>query len=491
MVLAAGILLMVALGAFLVIGKMRSHFNIRELPKRLGIDIQQEANGVTFSHALGAHSQFKIHASKVVQLKNDHALLHDVKIELYGDDGSRVDRIEGDEFEYDTKNETATATGPVEITLMRPGTAPSIAPKASADNVVNGKAVAKPLASAAETAASGEVHVKTSGLSFDQKTGMVKTDQRVDFAMTQGSGTAMGATYNSQLGFLVLDHAVELTTDRGGKPVQIHAQHAEFERQDMECDLHTASAAYQGGNATAGDARVLFRADGSVTKLDATSGFALVTATGGHIAAPTGSLDFDEHNQPHHGHMEGGVQMDSVNGGRQIHGTSPATDLEFTAQGELRHAHLERGVEMHSEDMTETAANAKSGPVPMRVSRTWHSQIADVDFREVQRGQVEPSAIHGAGGVVITDQSQRGTAAPVPSKFAADEVSGEFALGSVLTSMSGIGHASITETTATGALQTANGDRLDAHFLASSSSPVSAKGGLGNTAQIQSAVLDT
>ena len=106
-----------------------------ELPKRLGIDIQQEANGVTLSHALGAHSQYKIHASKEVQLKNNRAMLHDVKIELYGEDGSRVDRIEGDEFEYDQKTETATAAGPVEITLMRPGVAPAIAPKATPGKV--------------------------------------------------------------------------------------------------------------------------------------------------------------------------------------------------------------------------------------------------------------------------------------------------------------------------------------------------------------------
>ena len=98
LVLAAGVLLVAALGVFLVVAKYRRQFNVRELPKRLGIDIQQEANGVTYSHALGSHSQFKIHASKVVELKNNHALLHDVKIELYGADGSRLDRIEGDEF---------------------------------------------------------------------------------------------------------------------------------------------------------------------------------------------------------------------------------------------------------------------------------------------------------------------------------------------------------------------------------------------------------
>ena len=69
LVLAAGVLLLVALGVFLAVGKWKNPFNVRDLPKRLGIEIQQEANGVTYTQALGAHSLFKIHASKVVQLK--------------------------------------------------------------------------------------------------------------------------------------------------------------------------------------------------------------------------------------------------------------------------------------------------------------------------------------------------------------------------------------------------------------------------------------
>src|SRR5258708_3457768 len=98
MVLAAGVLLLVALGVFLAVAKFRNPFNLKELPKRLGVDIQQEANGVTYSHSLGAHSQYKIHASKEVQLKQGIVQLHDVKIELFGEDGSRVGRISGDEF---------------------------------------------------------------------------------------------------------------------------------------------------------------------------------------------------------------------------------------------------------------------------------------------------------------------------------------------------------------------------------------------------------
>jgi len=475
LVLVAGGLLIGALVIFLAIGKWKSPFNRRDLPQRLGIEIQQEANGVTYTQARAGHTLFKIHASKVVQLKQGSAMLHDVKIELYGEDGSRVDRIEGAEFEYDKQAGTAKAAGPVEITLMRPGVAPAVAPKAAPQSVGS---KASPLTSAAETVARGEIHIKTSGLTFDQKSGIATTNALVNFSITQGSGSAMGATYDSQQGFLVLDRAVELKTIRGHETVQLHSQHAEFERGDQLCRMHAATANYQGGEATAGDAKILFRDDGSTERLDATSGFALTTATGGHITAPTGQMEFDDHNQPRHGRLEGGVAMDSasdVNGHhRQLHGTSPTAELEFAAGGKLHLAHLERGVAMDSEE-----TNASAGT---RSSRHWRSPVADVEFHDAGHGKLEPHTMRGLGGVVVTGESRRGQGAVVPSRLAADEVTGTFVAGSVLTTVNGTGHAIIDETAANGTRQTTSGDRIEAHFA------VSAQKNSGESA-IQSATV--
>ena len=433
--------MLVSLVVFLALGKWKNPFNRRDLPKRLGIEIQQEANGVTYTQAHGGRTIFKIHASKVVQLKQGNALLHDVKIELYGEDGDRVDRIEGGEFEYDQQAGTAIAAGPVEITVMRPGVAPAIAPKATPARAVTGKPKSAPVASVADAASRGEIHVKTSGLTFDQKSGVATTSQHVDFSMAQGAGSSMGATYDSQKGLLVLDRTVELNTQRGAETVQIHAQHAEFERESQVCLLHTATANYRGGEAKAGDAKILFRQDGSAVRLDAMNGFNMATATGGHVSAPTGHMDFDEHNQPRHGYMEGGVAMDSMSesGGRrrQMQGTAPTAELEFNAKGKLRHAHLERGVAMDSQEQGESAGQAQ------RLSRHWRSPIADLDFRDSSHGQTELAAVHGTSGAVVTGESQRGKGAVSPSRLSADEVTGNFGPASVLTAMNGVGHASI------------------------------------------------
>ena len=487
--LVAGALLLVSLVVFLAVGKWKNPFNRRDLPQRLGIEIQQEANGVTYTQAHGGRTIFKIHASKVVQLKKGNALLHDVKIELYGADGNRVDRIEGGEFEYDQQAGTAVAAGPVEITLMRPGVAPAIAPKATPARAVSGKVKSAPVASAAEAAARGEIHVKTSGLTFDQKSGVATTSQHVDFSMVQGAGSSMGATYDSQKGMLVLDRAVELTTRRGAETVLIHAQHAEFERESQVCLLHTAIANYRGGEAKAGDAKILFREDGSAVRLDAMNGFNMVTATGGHVSAPAGHMDFDEHNQPRHGHMEGGVAMDSTSesGGRlrQMQGTAPTAELEFNVQGKLRRAHLERGVAMDSQESSERQSELAGQA--QRLSRHWRSPVADLDFRDSNRGQTELTAVHGTSGVVVTGESQRGKGAVSPSRLSADEVTGNFGLGSALTAMNGVGHASIEEITETGTRQTTSGDRVEAHFAAPAPS---VQHGTEGEAQIQSATVE-
>ena len=491
LVLAAGVVLVAALAIILAKSKLKNAFNLKELPQKLGLNVTADATGFTFDHSMGGHSRYRIHASKASQFKDNHAILHDVKIELYGEDGSRVDRIEGAEFDYDVKGNMAKATGPVEITIMRPGVAPVILPKAS---TASAEKKPTPIASAAETAERGQIHVKTSGLVFDTKSGVAITNEHVDFSMVQGSGSSMGATYDSKQGFLVLDHAVELDTKRGGDTVQIHAQHAEFERETLLCRMHEATANYRGGDATAGDANVLFRDDGSAVRVDAMNGFNLVTANGGHVAAPTGSLDFNEHNQPRHGHLEGGVKMDSTRqtedgaGQRRMRGMSPTADMDFAPQGELRHVHMEGGVEMESQSVTDSPNG------PLRVNRTWKSPLADVDFRDNGHGQAEPSTIHGVQGVVVTGESQRGNAAAVPSRLSADEVTGELGANSVLKAMTGTGHASMEETNAAGTRQTSTGDRVVAQFFSDRGGQAGGKGdasgGQGSAGQIQSAVMD-
>lgn len=466
LVLAAGILLVAALGAFLLIAHWRSRFNVRELPKRLGVDIQEEANGVTYTQSHQGHTLFKIHASRVVQLKSDgRALLHDVQIELYGTDGKSVDRIVGNEFEYDQKAGTALANGPVEITITRPAEHGALPPR--------DQDLSHATQNAAHTLGAGQIDVKTSGLTFNQKTGVASTGQRVQFATAQGDGTAVGATFDSEGGTLQLSHNVELNVHRGAENVELRAASASFDRTTMLCSMRGAEASYRGGTVTAGEARILFRPDGSASRLDAHGGFALTTAAGSRVAAPAGWLEFNEKNQPQRGQMLDGVTMQSSGDGRVTRGVAPTADLAFTAIGELKHAHLERGVAIHSEQQAQAT----------RTVRDWRSPVADIDFRSAGQGrQTEIAAVHGTGGVEIRALTQRGNGPASPSRMTADDLWAQFGPHQELSQVLGVGHAAMEQTTAAGARQTTSGDRIQAQFASG------AKGAAN--ADIQSATVD-
>ncbi|MGA2906811.1 MAG: hypothetical protein ABSE36_03850 [Terracidiphilus sp.] len=467
LLLVAAVLLLATLGVFLVRAKLKNVLNRHDLPHRLAKDIVQEANGYTYVHAFGAHSQYRIHASREVELKSDFVELHDVQIDLFGEDGKEIDRISGDTFEYDQKTGKAMAQGPVEMLLTRPSASTEAAMETASKT--KGHVIAEV---GAATGSAGQIDVKTSGVTFDRNSGLVTTAQQVDFSTAEGSGSATGASYDSQSGHLTLEQAVEMTTHRGADEVKIHAQHAELDRGAQTCMLMKANAEYHGGQADASEAKILFRVDGSAERLDAKGGFTVATANGGHLAAPVAWMDFDGHSEPLHGHMEGGVTMDSANDGRIVHGTSPTAELEFGAKGELKSAHLERGVEMKSEETSVEGAGQIAGDGALRVSRMWRSPVVDLDFRVAKgagrgpadKGQLEVESMRGSGGVTITSESQRGSARTTPSTMTADEVTGIFGAGSVLRAVRGVGHAEIDETTAAGARQTATGDRLEAEF---------------------------
>jgi lipopolysaccharide export system protein LptA len=446
LVLVAALLLVAALGVFLVRAKWKNVQTRGDVPPQLAKNILEESNGFNYSHNFGAHSKFKIHASKAVELKNDHVELHDVEIELYGEGSNSIDRIAGDTFEYDQKSGLAIAQGPVEMFLTRPA--------------VTQKPAAQGKAGKAENA-TGQILLKTSGVTFDQDTGLVATAKRVDFTMNQSKGSAVGALYDSQNGYLTLDHAVELKTQRSGVPVAIEAQRAEFDRGAQSCLLQIAKVTYRSGEAEAAQARILFRTDGTAQQLDGTGGFTIQTPSGGHLAAPTAQMTFDEHDQPRHGQLEGGVTMDSVAEGRTMHGSSPTAELEFTPRGLLRRALLERGVKLESE---ETNSGGPGQSAALRVTRTWRSPIADVNFVDAGNGRLQLESIHGTDGVVITSESRRGDADAVPSKMSADEITGTFWQGSTLRTITGVGHAAIEQTMATGTRQTASGDQLEVQF---------------------------
>jgi lipopolysaccharide export system protein LptA len=185
---------------------------LKQVPGKIGINIQQSAHGVTISKSEQGRTLFKLQASKAVQFKaGGRTEFHDVTITLYGRDSSRFDQVYGQDFEYDQQSGDVTSKGEVSIDLQ-----------ANPLGILDSdQAPPKEL--------KDPIHLKTAGLVFNQKTGNASTAEEVDFSVPQASGSAVGAEYFAEQGALTLKSQVKIVVN-GPTPSTVFAQQAILEK---------------------------------------------------------------------------------------------------------------------------------------------------------------------------------------------------------------------------------------------------------------------
>jgi lipopolysaccharide export system protein LptA len=178
---------------------------LKQAPEKMGLEIKQTATGFTVSKSLQGRTLFNIQAGKAVQFKQGgHAELHDVQITLYGSDSSRFDQIRGADFEYDQQSGNVVANGEVQIDLQS-----------------NPEGLLNPDQSP-PTQLRNPIHLKTSGLIFNQNSGDAHTKERADFELPQGHGSAVGVNYVAKTNVLTLQSQVKLVFS-GATPATITA----------------------------------------------------------------------------------------------------------------------------------------------------------------------------------------------------------------------------------------------------------------------------
>jgi lipopolysaccharide export system protein LptA len=222
---------------------------LQEVPEKIGLEIKQSATGFTVSKSEQGRTLFTVQAGKAVQFKlGGRAELHDVQITLYGSDSSRFDRIRGTDFEYDQQSGDVTAKGEVQIDLganpqglLNPDQAP---PKELKD----------------------PIHLKTSGLVFNQKTGDAYTRERVDFGLPQGSGFAVGVNYKAKTSVLTLQSQVNLEFS-GANPSTITAARATITKDPHQVVLDQPHLQNGPRQCSADEATLFLREDNTLDRV--------------------------------------------------------------------------------------------------------------------------------------------------------------------------------------------------------------------------------
>src|SRR3954447_11003848 len=195
----------IALGFYLR-GFFKPQETIPDTRKNIPSGVEKSATGFNLSKSEGGKTLFTIHAASVQQYKEGgRAALHDVSIIVYGRRQDRSDQIYGSDFAYDPVARVVTAEGEVRIDLeanSTPATSPGQAPASESRNLI---------------------HVKTSGLMFNEGTGIAQTREAIEFRVPEASGSAVGAMYDSHGGVLTLKSAVKITST-GERKATITAQ---------------------------------------------------------------------------------------------------------------------------------------------------------------------------------------------------------------------------------------------------------------------------
>jgi lipopolysaccharide export system protein LptA len=175
----------------------------KSAPPAIPEEIAARSSGFAFSKVEGDRTIFTVRASNATQFKEgDRAALEDVWITFYGSDGARNDNLHTHACDYVATTNVMTCTADVEMDLE------------SADE-------ARLHPSAADGAPSPlarVLHISTSGLSFNGKSGVTHTDRAVNFRFPQGSGRSVGLDYNANDGVLDLLRDVHLEFLPAGQP---------------------------------------------------------------------------------------------------------------------------------------------------------------------------------------------------------------------------------------------------------------------------------
>jgi lipopolysaccharide export system protein LptA len=325
---AIGLVLVVAAVYFYARHKVENA--LKDVPGKIGIEIKQSAQGFTLSRSEQGRTLFTVQASKAVRFQQGElAELHDVTITLYGRDSSRFDQIYGTDFEYDPRSGDVIGKGEVQMDLeANPGglTHPDQTPPKELKN---------------------PVHLTTTNLLFNQKTGNAFTKEKVEFSIPQANGSAMGLSYDAKTAILTLQSEVAVDF-HGSTPATLTAASGMMAKDPRVVVLDLPRMRNASRSASADKGTLFLRADNTVDRILA-SGNVRVESQGVSSAKVQSNqlelLMVERLDALRNATFSGDVRMEG-SGPQAMHGTAGRVVLNFTRNNVLSTVHTQENVKL-------------------------------------------------------------------------------------------------------------------------------------------------
>jgi lipopolysaccharide export system protein LptA len=367
---AIGLLLVVAAVYFYARNKVQNA--LKEVPAKIGVEIQQSAQGFTYSHSEGSHTLFKIQASKSVQYKDGGRVeLHDVTITLYGRDSSRFDQIYGADFEYDPRSGDVVGKGEVQMDL-----------EANPEGLIHpDQATPKEL--------KNPVHLVTTNLLFNQKTGNAITKDKVEFSLPQANGSALGLSYVASTTVLTLQSQVEVAF-HGATPARLTAIHGTIAKDPRVVDLDLPRLQYGPRRGTADKGSLFLRADNTLDRILAIGNVRVESEDAGSEKVQSDQMELlvaEKQDTLRSATFSGDVRVEN-SGPQPVQGNAGRVVLNFTGNNVLSTVHTQDNVRMvQHQKPASAAASAQDVEVTASVI-----DFVVADGRRLQRADTSGAA---------------------------------------------------------------------------------------------------
>ena len=458
--LGSAVLLMLVIAAYIGAARHLRHRLFAKVPAKLGINVQSDASGYTLSHYDDRlrRTTYTLHAAKEIGYTDGKFSLHDVSVVLYGKKGDRRDRIYGQDFEYDQKDGVIRALGVVHIDLQA-ADAGGGAAAASAEPEDAG---------ASGSAGTKVMHVTTSGLVYLDKLGVASTDEPIQFEAGAMTGHATGADYSSDSGLLTLHSAVSMSGVAGNRPVDLTAATAEFDERRQQAFLTHAQYESPGEGATAEQATLYRRPDGTLSRVDA-KGNVTVQAQGATTVSQRADVMLNGASQPQSARLTGGVLYSMDEPLRQARGQADEATITFDKEAKPRPEHALLTGAVHMIERTR-ATEAAREPWTVRdlTAEKFVAELTPAGRNEMHLRDAEASG--NAHLTMVDNGSLAGNAGAGRRELSADDLkahlreTGDAKQSPQLDTIAGRGHTVLRELSADGVEQTSTGDTLDAKF---------------------------
>jgi lipopolysaccharide export system protein LptA len=392
---AIGLLLVVAAVYFYTRSKVQN--GLKDVPAKIGVEIQQSAQGFTYSHSEGMHTVFKIQASKSVQYKEGGRVeLHDVTITLYGRDSSRFDQIYGADFEYDPRSGDVVGKGEVQMDL-----------EANPEGLIHpDQATPKEL--------KNPVHLVTTNLLFNQKTGNARTQERVEFSLPQANGSAIGLSYTADTTVLTLQSQVDVVF-HGATPARLTAIHGTITKNPRVVDLDLPRLQNGARRATADKGTLFLRPDNTVERIFASGNVRVESEDSGSEKVQSDQMELlvaEKQDTLHSATFSGDVRVEN-SGPQPVQGNAGRVVLNFTRNNVLSTVHSQDNVRL-VQHQKPASASASAQDVEVTASVI---DFVVADGRRLRRADTSGTAQIALRPVPGTGQQTLVTAAKFQAGF--------------------------------------------------------------------------